>query len=407
MERPPRDEIRKAFPALAEPLVFLENAGGSQVPAVVADAIRDYMTTSYVQLGAGYPLSDFCTELVNRAHDFASLLANGTRDGVAILGSSCTQLVMTIARAYGKTLRRGDEVVVMESGHEANVGPWAELAERGATIRTWRFDPDAMACPLENLDDVLSDRTRIVAVVHASNLLGAVVDVAAVAKKAHAVGARIVVDGVAFAPHRAIDVEALGADYYVWSAYKVYGPHLGAMVARAEALDEIDGPNHFFIPRDEIPYRFEPGGVSHEACAGLLAVGSYLRWLAGRHPGAPVDRALIEDAFAYAADLERPLVARLLGWLRDRPGVRVIGPAAAGPDRLPTVSFVHERKSSREIVAEVHAADVAVRHGHMYAYRLMEPLGLDPADGVVRASAVHYNTVGEIDRLIAALERVI
>jgi len=221
------------------------------------------------------------------------------------------------------------------------------------------------------------------------------------------VGARVVADGVAYAPHRAIDVDAWGVDWYVYSAYKVYGPHLAVLYGRDDALAELPGPNHFFIPRDDLPYQFEPGGANHEGCAGLLALGEYLKVLAGEDPAAPCDRRVVTAAFADAETLERPLIARLLAYLQSKPGVQVIGSTVLDAHRLGTVSFVHDRLSSREIVAAVDRTEVAIRHGHMYAYRLCQALGLDPDDGVVRASFVHYNTVGEIERLIEVLEGVL
>ncbi|MHC5212006.1 MAG: cysteine desulfurase-like protein [Planctomycetota bacterium] len=404
------DAIRARFPALTSKTVFLENAGGSQVPEVVADAIRDYMLTSYAQLGAGYPESDRADAVVDEAHRFVNLFMNGA-GGEVILGPSTSQLMAMLAGCYAAILKPGDEVVVTETGHEANVGPWLALAERGITVRTWRLDPHGLECPLEALDELLNERTRIVAVVHVSNLLGQIVDLRPVADRVHAAcPAKLVVDGVAYAPHRAIDVAAWDVDYYAYSTYKVYGPHMAALWGRREALAELTGPNHFFIKRDEWPYKFELGGVDHEGCAGLLALGEYLRFLAGLADGSEppaADRAAVESAFAVMESCERPLQRRLLSFLGDRPGVRVIGPARDGPDRVGTISFVHERLSSREVVAAAQARGIGIRHGHMYAHRLCQALGLDLEDGVVRVSLVHYNNGREIERLIEALDGIL
>lgn len=398
---PTLDALRARFPALGGSTAFLENAGGSQVPACVPDAIRDYMRTTYVQLGAGYPLSRAADDVVARAHAFSELLVGGAETGVAALGPSSSQLCAMLAQAYGDVLAPGDNVVVVETGHEANVGPWVRLARRGVEVRTWHVDPETFACPLDSLDELLDERTRVVAVVHVSNLLGEVVDVAAIARRARAVGARTVVDGVAFAPHRAIDVEALGCDWYVFSTYKVYGPHMAVLWGRRDAVAEITGPNHFFVPRDEVPYKLELGGVPHESCAGWLAVGEYLAFLAERDT---VDRATVVAACAEMERLEAPLTERLLGFLVADPRFRVVGPETAGAGRVPTVSFVHHRRPSADVAAALHAAGVAVRNGHMYARRLCEPLCIDPEDGVVRVSALHYNTVAEIDRVVDTLD---
>lgn len=405
-EHPDPRRLRREFPALATGVVFLENAGGAQVPACVADAMHRYLRETYVQLGAGYPLSRRCTETVAAAHDFARMFV-GAQRGQAILGSSSTVLLNLLASCYAQVLRPGQEIVLAESGHEANLGPWTRLERFGVKVRWWRLDPATFACPLDGLHELLNERTALVALPHVSNLLGGIVDLPAVVAAAHAVGARVVADGVAYAPHRAINVDAWDVDWYVYSAYKVYGPHLAVLYGRDDALAELPGPNHFFIPRDDVPYQFEPGGANHESCAGLLALGEYLKRLAGAPAEAPCDRAVVEAAFAAAEALERPLTVRLLDYLRGKPGVRVIGSAVGDENRVGTVSFVHERLSSREIAAAVDRTEVAIRHGHMYAYRLCQALGLDPDDGVVRASFVHYNTVAEIERLIEVLEGIL
>jgi cysteine desulfurase family protein (TIGR01976 family) len=401
------DRIRSWFPGLATPTALLENAGGSQVPGVVADAIRDYMLTSYVQLEAGYDLSDRADRVVADAHDFVELFMNGRGTGRVALGPSTSQLVTMLAQASAARMEPGDEIVVCEAGHEANVGPWMKLADRGITVRMWRVDPATMTCPLDGLRELLGPRTRIVAFVHVSNLLGEIVDVPAVTRLAHEAGARVVVDGVAFAPHRAMDVAAWDVDWYVYSTYKVYGPHMAALWGRHDALAEVAGPNHFFVPDDEIPYKLELGGVNHEGCAGLLALRPYLAFLAGRAGADAIDRAAIVDAFETMTAAERPLQERLVEYLAGAPGVRIIGPAHGGLSRVGTISFVHEGRSSAEIVAAVQARGVGIRHGHMYAHRLCTALGIEPEDGVVRVSFVHYNTMDEIERLIGALERIL
>jgi cysteine desulfurase family protein (TIGR01976 family) len=401
---PSRDAVRSWFPSLGSGFAFLENAGGSQVPGCVADAIREYMLSTYVQLGAGYPLSVRATALVEEAHAFVETLMNAGAVGRVALGPSTTALSTILAHAYGEVLRPGDEVILAETNHEANAGPWARLARRGVTVKWWPVDRATTACSLDRLADLLTDRTRIVALPHVSNLLGEIEDVRAATELAHARRARVVVDGVAFAPHRAIDVQALGVDYYLYSTYKVFGPHMAAMFGRHEAFAEIEGPNHFFVPKESIPYKFELGGVQHELCAGILALGQYLAFLAGAQV---CDRAAVERAFAAMAALEQPLVERLLGWLAARPSVRVVGSPRADAQRVGTVSFAHERVPSAAIAAAAHREGIGIRNGHMYAPRLCRALGIDEADGAVRVSLVHYNTPEEIERLIAALDRFI
>jgi cysteine desulfurase family protein (TIGR01976 family) len=403
---PRQDQVRQAFPALASGVIFLENAGGSQVPACVSDAIHRYMRQTYVQLGAGYPLSDSCTRTVDEAHEFAGILV-GASAGQAIIGASTTALLNMLAGCYARVLQPGQEIVLAETGHEANLGPWKRLEALGLTLRWWRLDRQTLTLRLEDLDRLLSRRTALVAVPHVSNLLGGVLDLAAVCRAAHAVGARVVADGVAYAPHRAVDVSAWDVDWYALSAYKVYGPHMGVLYGKDEALAELPGPNHFFIGRDEGPYYFEPGGASHEGCAGLLALGEYLSFVAGRDPAAPCQRSTVEQACAQFQRWERPCIDRLLAYLGDQPQVQVLGPDPAHEPRVGTVSFAHRQKTSREIAAAVNRTEVAIRNGHMYAYHLCQALGLEPADGVVRISLVHYNTPAEIERLLEVLEAVL
>ncbi len=403
MTREQRARIRAHFPALGGTTVFLENAGGSQVPLVVADRVRDYMLSSYVQLGAGYRLSQQSSRLVAEARDFVRLLMGG-RDGEVILGPSTSVLLQMLADCYARVLEPGQEVVVAEAGHEANVGPWQRLARVGVEVKWWRVYPETCTSPLEQLEPLLSRRTALVAFPHVSNLLGDIEDVRAITDTVHAVGARVVVDGVAYAPHRAMAVDAWGADWYAYSAYKVYGPHMAALWGRRDALAEVTGPNHFFVADDDVPYKFELGGVDHEGCAGLLGLRDYLGFLGGLTIGDAVDRPAVERAFDVMTACELPCQAALISYLRSRTDVRIVGPTEDGPSRVGTVSFVHSSRSSHEITEVVDRSDIAIRHGHMYAYRLCQALGLDPEDGVTRVSLVHYNTPEEIARLIDVLD---
>jgi selenocysteine lyase/cysteine desulfurase len=271
-------------------------------------------------------------------------------------------------------------------------------------VRWWEVDPRSFDSPIDALARLLSNRTALVAFPHVSNLLGGVADVAPITELAHAAGARVVVDGVAYAPHRAMDVTSWGVDWYAFSTYKVYGPHMAALWGRREAMAGLEGPNHFFVAADDVPYKLELGGVNHEACAGLLGVRDYLAFLADETEPDRLDRSGVERAFDLMAACELPVQARLIEYLRSRPDVRIIGPAHSRESRVGTVSFVHRSRGSGEITDVVDYSGIAIRSGHMYAHRLCESLGLDPADGVVRISLVHYNTLEEIDRLIDVLQ---
>lgn len=406
------ERIRSYFPAIeASPDVLLDNAGGSQVPRAVADAIRDYMLQSYAQLGADYETSRRSTATFDQAHDFINLLMNGTGHGHVALASATTVNCAMLADCYARAKPHGrNEVIVAETAHEANAGPWYRLKDRGFTIHTWACEPDTLELGLDALRDLLSDRTLLVAFPHVSNVLGRVEDAGAIARTAHEAGARVVVDGVAYAPHRAIDVRAIEADWYAYSTYKVFGPHMAALFGTNEAFRELEGPNHFFVPREEIPYKFEPGGASHEGCAGLLALWSYLAVLA--EDGTEANRKGIEKAFARIAQLEHALLARLLDYLKSKPEVRIIGPADPSADRVATISFVHRQKRSAEIAVAANAARYGIRYGHFYAYRVCDRLtreGIchDVEDGVVRVSMLHYNSPEEVDGLIACLDTLL
>jgi len=399
-----RKRLRSQFPALQGETIFLENAGGSQVPAAVANRIRNYMLESYVQLGAGYELSQRATAVVQEAHDLVRVLMGG-HEGEVILGPSTSALLQMLADAYARVLEPGSEIIVAQTGHEANVGPWVRLERAGMKIRWWQMDPETLTCSLDQLDELLNERTAIVAFPHVSNLLGEIVDIGAITGLAHQAGARVVADGVAFAPHRVMDVAGWGVDWYAYSTYKVYGPHMGAMWGSEAAVAELTGPNHFFI--EDVPYKFEVGGVSHEGCAGILGLADYLKVVAEVSPDTVLSRAEIEQAFEVMTACEQPLISELIGYLESCSDVRVMGPNHDGHDRVGTVSFVHSRKSSREITEIVDRSGVAIRHGHMYAYRLCEGAGLDPDDGVVRVSLVHYNTLEEIHRLIGVLNEAL
>lgn len=397
--------LRAEFPALESGFVFLENAGGSQVPQCVIDRMAEFMRERYVQLGAGYLQADLADQTLLRARTLASRMFNAEGIGEVVLGPSTSQLIANLASAVAVRLQPGDEVIVSVANHEANAGPWMRLAERGVIVKLWTVGSYTGESTVEELREMLTERTRIVAFPHSSNLLGDILPVAEIADAARQVGARTVVDGVAFAPHRAIDVAAWGCDFYVYSAYKVYGPHVAAMCGRHEAWAEIDGPNHFFHPRTA-PTNFELGCLSYEGWAGFLATGEYLSFAAGTDEGDQPSRATIERAFDLFQELETPVRDLLVEGVRELP-VWLLGPSRGRTDRHPTVSFVPKSATPEAVVDALHARNIGCRSGHMYAYRLCEALGIRPEPGVVRISAVHTNTVEEIEKTLAALRQVI
>lgn len=403
---PTIEAIRAQFPGLHKGTILMDNAGGSQVPLGVADAVRDFLLTNNVQVGGSYPQSARVTGIVAEAHDFVGTMFGGAGLGHVILGSSTSSLCRMLSDCYAEILGPDDEVIVAENGHEANVHPWTALAKRGIKVKIWEADPDTGHCLPETLAALLSDKTRVVAFPHVSNILGSTEDVASIVELAHNAGARVVLDSVAYAPHAAIDVAALGVDFCVFACYKVYGPHLGALWGKTDALNELTGRNHPFIPKEDMPTKFELGGVSHEGCAGMLALRSYFSFLAGREDGG-YDRQTFLDAMAAATKLEQPLTDRLLGYLRSKRSIKIIGPSNAGPGRYPTIAFLHDRLLPAEIAAHTDTRSIGMRHGNFYSWKLMERLGIPPKQGVARVSLVHYNSMDEVERLIEALDEVL
>ena len=404
------DWVRARFPGLDDDLAFFENAGGSVPADAVVDRAHRYLREDMVQLGAAYGRSRRAAERVEEGKRAAARLL-GCEVGDVVLGASTSVNFNTLSHALAPTLDAGDEVVVTDLDHETNRGAWIRLARaRGARVRTWRLDPASGALTLEGLEDALSPRTRLVCFTHCANVVGTLHDAAAFTARARAAGARVVVDGVAYAPHRRVDVGAVGADVYAFSLYKTFGPHLSAMYVAAPLRARLANQNHDFLAGTGT-YELMPGNVSHELAAAVPGITDYLEALDAHHgaeDGAPGDDPL-DRAFARVAAHEAALAQRLLPWLREHPRVRLVGEPTADPSRrVPTVTFLVEGRRSME-VAEAAAADgVAIRAGHFYAPRAMAPLGVeDPEDGVVRVSMAHYNTLAEVDRLLASLDRAL
>lgn len=396
------DYVRAQFPALETDWTLFDNAGGSVPLGRVCDAVQDYMRSCMVQLGASYGISAEATRRVAAGHRAAEALF-GSGEGDVVLGGSSTLLSRIAAAALRPLWSEGDEVVVTDLDHEANIGAWRELEETGIVVREWQCDPDTYALKPEDLAELLSDRTRLVAFSHCSNLVGEIQDVQAISQVAHEAGALVYVDGVAYAPHRRVDVDELGADLYVASLYKVYGPHLSALHFGEELIAMSKSQNHFFIGNDEGPYKLEPGNVNHELTASLPGIVDYLEELDRHHGG----KGTIDGAFDKITAHESALAAPLLQFLDEHPRVRLLGRPVADERRAPTVSFVPLEQRASEVPPKMDEQRVAVRWGHFYAHRFCSRFGLHENDGVVRASMVHYNTPAEVERLIEAFDRVL
>jgi len=399
------DFVRRQFPALSDSQVFMDNAGGSLTLGRVADRIRDYLLTTNVQLGASYRISAAASERYATARQRIAEMLNAASSQEIVFGPSTTILLKLLARAVATALEPGDEVVVTRIDHEANIGCWLELESVGAKVRFWERNSDSGDLELEDLDALLGDRTRLVCLTHVSNILGTINPVRDISRRVHEHGAWVCIDGVAHAPHRAIDVQALDVDFYALSFYKTYGPHHAVLYGRKEALLEVGSANHFFFANDHIPGKLEPGNANYELSWGAAGIVDYLEELGTRLVPGTDGRAARDAAWHAIAAHEQKLSERLLGFLQSRSDVRIIGrPEASAAVRVPTVSFVHEKLRSVDVVTAVDPHDIGIRFGHFYALRLIRDLSLPEEDGVVRVSMVHYNTLEEVDRLIAALE---
>lgn len=400
------DFARSHFPALDDAWALMDNAGGSVTARPVIDRVLDVMSRLQVQLGASYRHSREATRLVDAGREAMATLIGAEPDEV-VVGPSTTLNLRILAAALRPLLAPGDEVVVTNLDHEANIGPWRALEEHGVVVREWRFDPETVALEADGLAEVLGPRTKLVCFSHCSNIVGRIHDVPALVRKIHDAGALACVDGVAFAPHRRVDVRAWDVDFYGFSAYKVYGPHVGVLYGKREHLRRARGQYHFFHGEDDVPHKLMPGNPNHELTSALPGVLDYLRTLA-EHAGMSIEGPWLDDVFAAVAAHEERLSTRLLEFLTQRPGVRVIGPTTGDRDlRVPTISFVVEGRKAGEIPPLLDERRLAVRFGHFYAYRLIRDLGLLDDDGVVRVSMVHYNTVAEVERLIAALDEIL
>ncbi len=402
------DLIRAEFPALNDDCVYLDNAGGSQVLKRVADRISDYLLTTSVQLGASYAKSQAASEKVLSARSSIAELINAYHDEEVVMGGSTTGLMFLLTQAILPGICEGDEIIVTDSDHEANIGGWMRLKSAGATIKIWPVNHDSLSLEIADLDRLLTSRTKWVAMTHASNVLGTVNPVAEVATRVHAAGARLCVDAVAYAPHRLVDVQASGADIYVFSFYKVFGPHYAVLWGKRELLLALPSLNHHFIGPEILPYKLQPGNVNFELSYGCVGIAEYLIDVGTQLGAAGNNRQRMQTAFDYFARHEDTLAEKLLSYLRGKKQVRIIGhDHVKNGNRMPTVSFVVADKSSETIVRHMDKFNIGIRFGDFYAKRLIETLGLQSHGGVVRVSIAHYNTMGEIDRLIQHLDEVL
>ena len=399
------DHVRSHFPGLSRGWTLFDNAGGSQILRGAVERMTEFLFEKNVQIGGSYEISLAAAEALREARAAAATLMNAARPEEIIFGPSSTVLLQNLARAMRSQLRPGDEVIVTMSDHESNIGPWVSLQEFGIVLKFWPLNHDTLSLELEDLAPLMTDRTRLVAVTHVSNILGQVNPVAEIARFVHDRGARICVDAVAYAPHRAIDVQAWDVDYYVFSLYKTYGPHYAVMYGKHDHLLELDTLYHYFYGKDKVPGKLEPGNPSYECAYSTLAIRDYFAGLGG---AAPTQRASIETGFAAVTAQEDALVERLLSYLTARNDCSVFGATTnVGSKRIPTIAFRFDGRDSGALAKAMDAHKIAIRHGDFHSRRLVEDLGQMDDGGLLRVSMVHYNTLDEVDRLCVALDGIL
>jgi cysteine desulfurase family protein (TIGR01976 family) len=405
------DFVRSHFPGLADGVILADNAGGSVPCTQVIDRVHEYMSTDMVQLGASYPRSARAQERFDAGKAAAARFLGGAADEV-VVGASTTSNARVLASSLGAMLEPGDEVVVTDLDHEANIGAWRALEAADIRLVTWKFDPASCRLTREGLERCLSKRTRAVCFTHVSNVVGAIHEVAEFSRVIRDAGALSIVDGVAFAPHRRVNVAELGVDAYLMSTYKTYGPHLGLAWVRGELLDRLPGQNHFFIEDAVGPYKLEPGNANHELCAALPGVLDYYETIDRHHHGGLEESGDPGEILSRVSSLfsahEERLAEVILDFLRSRNEVSIIGPEQSSAEtRVPTIAFTVEGRRASEIPPLIDPGGIGIRWGHFYAHRAIERLELLDQDGVVRISLVHYNTIDEARAIVAALERAL
>ena len=405
------DYVKAQFPAFSDPKSakwsFFENAGGSYVPINVIEHLNHFMTSTKVQPYAEFDTSAIAGDKMDQATELFAEMINAKTDEI-IIGSSTTMNMYVLSNAMRSLLKPEDEVIVTNQDHEANVGAWRRLEEYGAVIKEWKINENTAELEINDLKLLLSDKTKIVAVTHCSNIVGSINDLKSIAKLVHEHDAYIIGDGVSYAPHGFPDVKDLDVDFYAFSLYKTYGPHLGLLYGKKEILNKLPNQNHEFLEGD-VPYTLNPGGPNHEELSCLIGIYEYFNNLYQHHfPGEDGSvRQKIEKVNGLIAQHEEELANPLLAYIDSRDDIRLIGKnKIENKNRAPTIAFTIKDKSSMEISSELVKHGIATRNDNFYAWRCLKALGIDTEDGVVRTSMVHYNTHEDVDKLINALKKI-
>ncbi|NNF71543.1 MAG: aminotransferase class V-fold PLP-dependent enzyme [Rhodobacteraceae bacterium] len=400
--------VRGQFPAFSDPtlkdLAFFENAGGSYACAPVIDRLTRFYTTRKMQpYGPSAPSQAGGAEMDEARSRLAAMM--GVETDELSFGPSTTQNTYVLAQAFAQWLSPGETIIVTDQDHEANSGPWRRLTGRGLRVVEWKMDPETGHLDPADLDGLLDDTVRLVCFPHCSNIVGEINDVRAIVDKVHAAGAVVCVDGVSYAPHGLPDVAKLGADIYLFSSYKTYGPHQGLMVIRRALGEALPNQGHHFNG-GTLYKRFTPAGPDHAQIAACAGMADYIDALYAHHiagNSAPAARAAAVHDLMRAQEIA--LLEPLLDYLSTKNSLRLLGPTAA-QNRAPTVAVLSSRPGA-EIAADLAPHGIMADGGDFYAGRNLRAQGIDPGHGVLRMSFVHYTSASEVDRLITALDQVL
>ena len=405
------DYVKAQFPAFKDPFSskwsFFENAGGSYVPHNVIKHLNDFMTSTKVQPYAEFDTSAIAGNKMDKATELFAEMINAKKNEI-IIGASTTMNIYVLTNAMKHFINKGDEIIVTNQDHEANIGAWRRLESYGAIIKEWKMNPDNAELEIESLKLLLTNKTKIVAVTHCSNIVGSINDIKLIAKLVHEYDAYIIADGVSYAPHGFPDVKDLGVDFYTFSLYKTYGPHLGLLYGKKEILNQLPNQNHEFL-EGEVPYTLNPGGPNHEELSCLIGIHEYFNNLYNHHY--PNENNSLRNKIEKINDLishhEEQIANPLLEYMNSRKDIRLIGKKKMiNKNRAPTIAFTLKNQSSRNISNKLVKNGIATRNDNFYAWRCLKALGIDVDDGVVRTSMVHYNTREDVDKLISVLKKI-
>ncbi|PYK69518.1 MAG: cysteine desulfurase-like protein [Verrucomicrobia bacterium] len=392
-------EIRQQFPALARvhngyPVAYFDGPGGTQVPRTVVEAMNDYLFHHNANTHWAYPTSEETDSIIDSARSVLADFLNAMTAEI-VFGANMTTLTFHLARALAREFARGDEIVITELDHHANIAPWRRLEkECNVTVRMAKMIPETGELDWEDFSRQITRRTKLVAIGGASNALGTINDVQRAREMAHAVGAKIFVDAVHYAPHGSIDVREWNCDFLACSAYKFYGPHLGILYGRRDLLESLDFPKLIPAP-DSAPERAETGTQNHEGIAGAAAAVNFLASLAP----APTRRESLRLGFRHLHERGKTLIEPLWNGLQEINGVRVYGPTP-DKERTPTIAFTMKDMSSTQVAKRLAERGLFLSDGDFYAMTVVERLG---QAGVVRAGCACYTSEEEVERLLAAV----